>query len=266
MTSQIPLLETKSLEVGIAGKCFCNHLDLTLYPGECLGILGQNGAGKSTLLSVLAGLKEPLSGEVLIDGASYRTLGARRSAQIRGWLPQAGTDAFAATVLETAMVGRHPHLDRWSWESADDLQIVRKALAAVDLTDFEERDIQTLSGGERQRLAIATLLAQSPSLYLLDEPTAYLDLKHQMSVLSLLLKLTQSGNTGIAMILHDPALVWRFCDRALLIYGDGMTEVGPVREMLTVERLSALYQYPLEALECKGQVSFMPAQHSNTGN
>jgi iron complex transport system ATP-binding protein len=88
-------------------------------------------------------------------------------------------------VLETVLVGRHPHLERWGWESAQDAQIVRRALAAVDLTGFEQRDIQTLSGGERQRVAIATLLAQAPQLYLLDEPIAYLDLKHQIAMLDL---------------------------------------------------------------------------------
>ena len=258
MTGQIPLLEARRLTVGIGGKTFCRDLDLALQGGERLAILGRNGAGKSTLLSVLAGLRAPQSGEVLIDGASYAALGARRSALIRGWLPQVRGDAFASTVLETALVGRHPHLARWGWESANDAKIVRDALAAVDLADFEERDIQTLSGGERQRLAIATLLAQAPRLFLLDEPIAHLDLKHQIAMLDLFAGAARDCGAGVAMVLHEPALAWRFCDRALLIYGDGRCEIGSAAEMLTVERLSALYQDPLQALDSNGRVSFSP--------
>ena len=254
----VPLLEACQLTVSIGQRTFCHDLDLTLQPGERLAILGRNGAGKSTLLSVLAGLRAPQVGEVRLNGATYAELGARRSALIRGWLPQSRGDAFAATVLETALVGRHPHLDRWGWESTKDALIVRAALAAVDLADFEQRDIQTLSGGERQRLAIATLLAQAPQLFLLDEPIAYLDLKHQIAMLELFATAARENNAAVAMVLHEPALAWRFCDRVLLVHGDGLTECGPARTMLTAERLSALYHYPMLAVECEGQMSFLP--------
>lgn len=251
------VLETRQLTVGIGSKVFCRGLDLQLHAGERLAILGRNGAGKSTLLSVLAGLRAPLSGDVLIAGESYATLGARRSALVRGWLPQARGDAFASTVLETALVGRHPHLDRWGWETEKDAAIVRAALAAVDLTAFEERDIQTLSGGERQRLAIATLLAQQPKLFLLDEPIAYLDLKHQIAMLELFDAAARDG-AAVAMVLHDPALARRFCDRVLLVYGDGEIETGSAAEVLNADRLSDLYEYPLAAVESGGHVSFIP--------
>jgi iron complex transport system ATP-binding protein len=253
-----PLLETRQLTVGIGGNSICHQLDLILQPGERLAILGRNGAGKSTLLSVLAGLRAPQAGAVLLDGARYAALGPRQSALIRGWLPQARADAFASTVLEAALVGRHPHLDRWGWESAKDVKIVREALAAVDLAEFEQREVQTLSGGERQRLAIATLLTQEPRLFLLDEPIAHLDLKHQIAMLELFAAAAHEGGAGVVMVLHEPALAWRFCNRALLIYGDGHSETGTTREMLTAERLSALYQYPLQALEYEGRISFIP--------
>jgi len=258
MSPLSPLLETRQLTVGIGNRIFCRALDLKLHAGERLAILGRNGAGKSTLLSVLAGLRTPQSGEVLVKGESYATLGARKSALIRGWLPQTRGDAFASTVLETALVGRHPHLDRWGWESEKDAQIAREALAAVDLADMEQRDIQTLSGGERQRLAIASLLAQAPQLFLLDEPIAHLDLKHQMAMLELFAGAARDCGAALAMVLHEPALAYRFCDRALLIHGDGFCESGAATDMLTVERLSALYQYPLQAMECDGRVSFVP--------
>ena len=258
MLGKPPLLETRKLSVSIGDKSFCRELDLTLQAGERLAILGRNGAGKSTLLSVLAGLRAPQAGEVLVNGATYATLGARKSALIRGWLPQARGDAFASTVLETALVGRHPHLDRWGWESKKDAKIVRDALAAVDLAAFEQRDIQTLSGGERQRLAIATLLAQAPLLFLLDEPIAHLDLKHQIAMLELFAGAARDCGAGLVMVLHDPALAHRFCDQALLLYGDGRTEQGAVDTILTAKTLSELYGYGLRQLEDRGHRCFIP--------
>lgn len=257
------LLAAEQLTVGIgmgaSQKIFCRTLSLQLHAGECLAILGRNGAGKSTLLSALAGLRAPFSGAVLLKGQTYAALGAKRSARIRGWLPQTRGDAFSSTVLETALVGRHPHLDRWGWESEKDARIVRRALSAVDLTGFEQRDIQTLSGGERQRLAIATLLAQEPQLYLLDEPIAHLDLKHQMAVLKCFSVAASQQNAAVVMVLHEPALAWRFCNRILLLHGDGQSEIGSRQEMLTVEKLSQLYQYPLRMTCDADQRSFFPA-------
>ena len=254
----LPLLEVRQLDVGIGEKIFCRKLDFKLEYGERLAILGRNGAGKSTLLSVLAGLREPQAGTVLINGVAYHSLGVRRSALIRGWLPQARADAFASTVLETALVGRHPHLERWGWESAEDLIIVRMALAAVDIAALEQRDVQTLSGGERQRLAIAALLAQAPLLYLLDEPIAHLDLHHQIAMLKLFSDAVHGQKASVVMVLHEPALAWRFSDRVLLIHGDGRVDIGRTREMLTAERLSEHYQYPLKTLESDGLLCIVP--------
>lgn len=259
MDSPAPLLTTRGLRVGIAGRIFCRDLVLHVPAGECLAILGRNGAGKSTLLSVLAGLREPEAGEVLVEGASYVSLGARASARLRGWLPQNRSEAFSSTVLETALVGRHPHLARWDWESAQDVRITRQALAAVGLTELAQRDVQTLSGGERQRLSIATLLAQAPRLYLLDEPLAHLDLNHQIAILELFAALTRKERAACAMVLHEPGLAARFCSRALLLFGDGTTEQGACDEIITSDSLSRLYGYPLREVGDGRRRWFMPA-------
>jgi iron complex transport system ATP-binding protein len=252
-----PLLETCHLSVGIGARVFCRDLALELQAGERLAILGRNGAGKSTLLSVLAGLRAPLSGELRLKGTDYAELGPRRAARLRGWLPQTRNDAFASTVFETALIGRHPHLDRWDWESARDAKFVRLALEAVGLAEYEWRDIQTLSGGERQRLAIATLLVQQPEIFLLDEPVAYLDLKHQIAMLALFAEAARNG-AAVAMVLHEPALAWRFCDHVLLMLGDGRYEYGLATEMLDAERLSSLYDYPLKVFTHGGQLCLIP--------
>ena len=252
------LLAAHGLSVDIGGRCIARELDLAIVPGQRLAILGRNGAGKSTLLSTLAGLRAPSAGRIELSGASYAALTPRAAALRRAWLGQTHADPFGSTVLETALTGRHPHLGRWDWESPRDADLARSALAAVGLADMEARQIHTLSGGERQRLAIATLLAQAAPLYLLDEPLAHLDLNHQMAVLELFAGAARDCGAGVVMVLHDPALAHRFCDKALLIDGDGHCELGAVDAVLTAEKLSALYGYPLRQFQDSGRRSFIP--------
>lgn len=244
-----PILQTRGLAVSVGLHKVCLSLDLDLVPGSRLAILGRNGAGKSTLLAALAGLRTPDAGSLHLCGRTYAELGLREAARLRGWLGQERSDPFAHTVMETVLAGRHPHLSRWAWESEEDLAIARQALAAVGLAGFEAREIHTLSGGERQRVAIAALLAQAPRLYLLDEPLAHLDLNHQMATLELLTHLAREDGVALALVLHDPNLALRFCDQAVLLYGDSRHRVGPVEEMLDPALLSDLYGHPLRRVE-----------------
>ncbi len=252
------LLEARALAVDVGGRRVVDRLDLALAGGERLAILGRNGAGKSTLLATLAGLRSPAAGSVLLDGADAATLPPRQAALRRGWLGQFQSDPFGSTVLETALTGRHPHLGRWDWESRSDAEAAGRALQAVGLAGMESRAIHTLSGGERQRLAIATLLTQDAPLYLLDEPLSHLDLNHQMAVLELFAGTARQAGAGIVMVLHDPALAHRFCDRALLVFGDGRTESGTVDALLTADALSELYGYRLCQIEDGGRRCFIP--------
>ncbi|MBI4741726.1 MAG: ABC transporter ATP-binding protein [Betaproteobacteria bacterium] len=247
MSAAVPVIEARDLVVGIGNRNVCRDLNFVLNAGERLAVLGQNGAGKSTLLSVLAGLREAQSGQVLLRGATYAQLRPRKSALIRGWLGQQAVDTFASTVLDAVLVGRHPHLARWDWESKDDTEIARRALATVGMGDFERRDLRSLSGGERQRVAIATLLAQAPQLYLLDEPTTHLDLRHQIETLRLF---ESHGGERVAsiMVLHEPGLALRFCSRALLLFGDGSVAHGTCQEVLTSGALTKLYGYPMREI------------------
>lgn len=245
-----PLLATQRLDVAIAGKTLVRGLDLNLGCGDTLAILGRNGSGKSTLLHTLAGLRLPAAGQVELCGRRYADYPARAAARLRGLLAQTQTDAFPATVLETALIGRHPHLGRWAWEGASDEQIARAALKGVGLDGLAQREVHTLSGGERQRLAIATLLTQQPHLYLLDEPLAHLDLNHQIAMLELATRYAGDSGTGagFVIVMHDMNLALRYCQRALLLYGDGHWREGPVEETLTAPILSELYGHPLREL------------------
>lgn len=253
------LIEARQLTVSIGVHSVCRDLAVSLAAGERLAILGRNGAGKSTLLSVLAGLRDADAGEVFLGGEAYSALGPREAARRRGWLAQRHSDAFASTVLETVLTGRHPHLGRWEWESKRDTEIARGALKAVGLAELEARDVQTLSGGERQRLAIATLLTQAAPLYLLDEPLAHLDLNHQIAVLDLFSAAAHDCGAGIIMVLHEPGLADRYCERALLVYGNGRCELGNSSELLTAERLGELYGHPLKEVGADGRRWFIPA-------
>lgn len=243
----------------------CKALGFEVYPGEMLAILGRNGVGKSTLLSCLAGLpRGEMSGDVLLGGKSYQDWGDRASACWRGWLAQKQQDQFSATVLETAISGRHPHLNRWSWESTDDHAMALDALAAVGMADFADRDVLTLSGGERQRVAVATILTQNPTLYFMDEPLAHLDLNHQIEVLDLLRNKAKRARVSAMMVLHEPGLAYRYCDSVLLLFGEGEWLYGSSAAVLTAENLSRLYGYPLlqiESAEVAGQTHrwFVPA-------
>ena len=239
------ILEARHLSVSIGPHQVCRDLDLMLAAGERLAILGRNGAGKSTLLATLAGLRAADGGELFVDGQSYADLGLRDAARIRSWLAQDRSDPFASTVLEAVLTGRHPHLSRWSWESPSDARIARAALADMNLADLEHREVRTLSGGERQRVAIAALLAQQTRLCLLDEPLAHLDLNHQIATLELMARRARSDGLGFVMVLHDPNFALRFCDRALLLFGDGMHITGPVAEIIDEERLLRLYGHPM---------------------
>lgn len=253
-----PLLEACGLQVDVGGRTVVAGLDLALEAGQCLGILGRNGAGKSTLLATLAGLRPPAAGEVRLEGEPFTRFSPREAARRRAWLGQVQADPFASGVLETVLTGRHPHLGRWQWESEDDTCIARQALDAVGLAGMEKREVQTLSGGERQRLAIATLLAQAARLYLLDEPLAHLDLNHQMAVLELFAGAARDCGAGVVMVLHDPGLAHRYCDRIVLVAGDGSTEQGTADDMLTADRLSRLYGYRLRVIDADGRRCFIP--------
>ena len=256
------LLAAQQLGVKIAGKTICQNLNLELAEGEVWGILGGNGAGKTTLLHTLAGFREPDHGQVLIERIPIKQIKAKHRAQKLGFLLQDEKNAFPATVLETALQGRHPHLGHWQWEGAEDEKIALQALEQVGLTDYAERTLDRLSGGERQRLKIATLLVQNPKIWLLDEPANHLDLHHQISLLTLLKEQTKQQQGCLLMSLHDLNLAWRFCDKLIFLYPDDSSlahkvEQGDKAALLQAEKLQHLYQHPIHCLDTEQGTVFI---------
>jgi iron complex transport system ATP-binding protein len=253
-----PRLAARQVSVKAGTRALVTDLTVEFVPGEVVAVLGCNGAGKSLTLHTLAGLRAPEAGSVHLDNAQLGSLSRRAIALRIGLLAQDIEDAFVTTVLEMVLIGRHPHLGLWQWESQDDEHIAREALQAVGLGDFVERRSDTLSGGELRRVAIAALLAQQPDIFLLDEPTNHLDPHHQITALTLFREQARKGNTVITT-LHDPTLAARFADRVVLLFGDGRWSAGPVSETLTAESLSSLYNSTMLEIENDGRRIFVSA-------
>lgn len=252
-----PLLETDSLALKLGGRCLCEHLNVQVNAGQCLVLLGPNGAGKTTLLHTFAGLQAPSAGMLKLGGRPYPDWRSDEAARFRGLLPQKQPDSFSSSVLETALVGRHPHLGRWGWERPEDERLARTVLRELGLGNMAERDVLTLSGGERQRVAIASLLVQEPRLLLLDEPTNHLDLRYQIEVLDLIMRRVRDG-AGAVMVLHDINLAARYADQVVLFDGRGGTVAGTRDEVLRADRLGHAFSHPLRRYVLDGQVLFTP--------
>ena len=256
MRGAAPTLSARSLGVSVARRRLVNELSLEFAPGELVAVLGRNGSGKTLTLHTLAGLRRPASGTVLLGTQPLDQLGRRAIARRVGVLAQDAEEGLAATVLETVLVGRHPHLGLLEWESASDRAVAGECLARVGLDGFAERATGTLSGGEHRRMAIAALLAQDPDVFLLDEPTNHLDPQYQLAVLKLFRELAQRGRTVVAT-LHDATLAARFADRVLLLFGDGRWRAGPVAEVLTAQALAELYLTPMLEVDAGGRRVFV---------
>jgi iron complex transport system ATP-binding protein len=258
VTGGEPALACEALCVRVPGRSLVEGLSIHVRPGTVLAVLGRNGAGKSSTLHALAGLSPAASGEIRIDGRRLAEWPRRALARRLGLLTQAPEDPFPGTVLDAVLVGRHPHIDFWQWESTADRDIARQALADVDLAGLDARDIGTLSGGERRRLAVAAVLAQDPSIYLLDEPIQQLDPRHQIMVLEICRRLADTGRS-VVMSLHDVGLSTRYADEALLLFGDGRWLHGPEDEVLRARNIEQLYGLAVRELTWDSGRTFVPA-------
>lgn len=251
------LLEIDEVALRVGGRWLCCAFSQRLSAGEVLVLLGPNGAGKSTLLRTLAGLAAPAAGQVRVAGRPLSDWPMRELARLRAYLPQQQPDPFPSSVLETVLVGRHPHLGRWGWEGREDEAVARAALAETDMLEFAERDVQTLSGGERQRVAIATVLAQQARLLLLDEPMNHLDLHHQIATLERLRDRARQG-CAVVLVLHDINLAARVADHVVLFDGRGRVLAGARDEVLRVPVLAEAFSQPMDCIEHDGRRVFVP--------
>lgn len=252
------LLSTKKLGINVPGRTLVEALNIDVHRGEFIAVLGRNGAGKTLSILTMAGLRQAQGGEVTLGDVDIFSMPRAAIATKLALLPQSVDDIFPATVLDTVLIGRHPHIPRFQWESDVDRDIAFSALRQMDIADLAERDVLTLSGGERRRLAAAQILAQSPAVYLLDEPTNHLDPQHQLDVLSVFRKSVDDGACVVAS-LHDVNLAARFADRCLLLFGDGRWQLGNVDEILSEESLETLYGTPIDTVPWRSKRLFVVA-------
>jgi len=251
------LLSTSHLNIQIGNTKVCNDLNLECNSSEIWGILGRNGKGKTTLLHSLARLREVESGDIFIHEKNILTLTRKQIAQQLGVLLQHHEDNFPCSVMETVISGRHPHIGHWQWESKNDYALAHNALESVQLSHLSERPVNLLSGGERQRVSIATLITQNPDIMLLDEPNSHLDLKYQIQVLETLCNQTKAQQKIILMTLHDLNLAARFCDKLILLLGDGEVLLGDTDELLDEDNLQQLYDYPIKRINSGDYPAFI---------
>jgi iron complex transport system ATP-binding protein len=252
-------LETASLAVAIGGKRVCDALTITVQPRECWAILGSNGSGKTTLLHTLAGLRPAAGGLVRVNGVAIGDLPGRARARQIGVLLQDYDDVYSTTVLDTALMGRHPYLRPWEFETPMDMQVAHDALRELGLAGMEDRPLNTLSGGERRRARIATVVVQNPNVYLLDEPSNHLDVHHQIHVLELLRATLARHGASVLMAIHDVNLAARISTHAILLLGAGRVAAGRFDEVVSPENLSEMYAHDIQRIRTGSRNLYYPA-------
>ena len=248
----------QQLSAGYGDRLILEGLDLDVLPGRTTAIVGANACGKSTLLRSMSRLLAPRGGQVLLDGKAVHRMAPRKLAQVLGLLPQSPTAPEGITVADLVSRGRHPHhgiLSRWN--RSDD-QAVAAALEATRTTDLAERAVDELSGGQRQRVMIAMALAQETDLLLLDEPTTFLDIAHQVEVLDLVHGMCRDEGFSAIVVLHDLNMAARYCDHVVALGAGRLLLDGPIGALMTPEALLSIYGLPMHVAAHEGHAFALP--------
>ncbi|WP_433047052.1 ABC transporter ATP-binding protein [Dactylosporangium sp. CS-033363] len=234
-------LQARGLRLAYGDNVVVDGLDLDVPTGAVTAVVGPNGCGKSTLLRALGRLLRPQAGEVLLDGRRIERIPTREVARVLGMLPQSPVAPDGLTVADLVMRGRHPHQNWFRQWSAGDESIVTEALEWTDMRDLADRPVDALSGGQRQRAWLSMALAQGTEILLLDEPTTYLDLSHQIDVLDLVARLHRERGRTIVMVLHDLNLAARYADHVIAMRDGRIVAQGTPADVFTPELLATVF-------------------------
>lgn len=235
-----PLVELANVEAGYGGSLVLHSLSLVVQPGEAWVVLGPNGAGKSTLVRVVMGLVAARSGTVRVCGMPLPGTAPAALAKQVAWVPQVTDEDTAFTALELALMGRAPHLGAWGLPGSRDVERARAALAELGVGALADRPLNEVSGGERRRAWLARALVQEPKLLVLDEPTAFLDVRHQVETLRAVRRRVKDG-LGVVAVLHDVNLAAHVATHVVLLRDGRVQAMGRVEDVLTSEQLTKLY-------------------------
>jgi iron complex transport system ATP-binding protein len=235
------VLEVRQLSAGYGETEILRMLDLDVPPGRITVIVGANASGKSTLLRTMSRLLSPSTGQVLLDGRSIHGMPTRELARTIGLLPQSPIAPDGILVDDLVRRGRHPHHGLFSSWTRRDEEAVQHALAVTGTAELAERPVDELSGGQRQRVWIAMALAQETDILLLDEPTTFLDINHQIEILDLLVDLNQSRGTTVVMVLHDLNLGARYADHLVAVAGGKVHVSGAPEDVLTEDTVRTVF-------------------------
>jgi iron complex transport system ATP-binding protein len=227
--------------IGYGKNPVLREISLEVIPGEVLGVVGPNGVGKSTLVKGASGILTPLGGRICVDGKEISALSPPERARWIAVVPQATKLPEAFTARDVVLMGRTPYLGWLDREGESDHRIAIETMKRTNTSHFADRKIGELSGGDQQRLLIARALTQTPSVLLLDEPTAHLDLRHQDEILNLVHLLAKEEGLTVLITLHDLNLVARFADRVALLSNGRLRKVGVPKQVLTPEELAPVY-------------------------
>lgn len=242
------MLAASDLTVSYGSKTVIESMNLQIPEGRITVLIGGNGCGKSTLLRTLARLLKPGGGEVLLDGQRIARMSTREVAKAMSILPQGPTAPEGLTVRQLVRQGRYPH-QSWlkAWSEEDEVR-VRSALESARVQDLADQTVDSLSGGQRQRVWIAMSLAQGTDLLLLDEPTTYLDLSHQVEILDMLYELNEREGRTIVMVLHDLNLACRYAHHMVAVHAGNIYAEGPPESIITSETVKKVFQLDCEVI------------------
>lgn len=221
-----------------------DHLDCEIETGKVLGIIGPNGSGKTTLLKLLIKILQPQSGVIRLFGQDVQEIPQMKIARSVAFVPQESQQLFPFTIGELVLMGRFPYhrpFDGLGWENPDDITLAKRAMTEMDVNHLVERQISEVSGGERQRALLARALVQEPQVLLLDEPTAFLDLNHQVDIARKLRRLNHEHGLTVVIVSHDLNLASQYCDQLLLLQNGTIIQKGTPEEVIRHEVLEAVY-------------------------
>lgn len=251
-------IEVTSLRFSYHEKNLFSGMDWTVAPGDFWGVLGANGSGKTTLMKLLAGLVKIQEGSIHVFGKAIQNYAPKKLAQHLAFLAQENEMSFPYPVYEMVMMGRSPYLGFLQIPNQQDYEKVKAVMEETDTWNLRDQDIRSLSGGEKERVLLARCLAQETNLFILDEPTTYMDVKHQFATYELLRKLHRDKKMTVIAVLHDLNLAYQVCDHVLLLNQNGKLSLGKTQDVMTEENLSSAYSVEIEMTKYQNHAFFMP--------